>query len=438
VFLVARSRNDILFKFLGDTKSLDRASRKARGDFKETEKSAGGVSSAVGGISKAFIAMGGAYAASRALDWVGDATQMAAKAEQVAGSFDKVFGPAADGLRDSLEDMRQSVGLNTLEFESLLQQNGNLLTGFGLTSDATAEMSTELFTAAADLAAFKGDTGLTAEALHALNRALVGEFDPLEQFIGGVKASTISAKALELGLAETTAELTEQDKALALLEIVTGDAQLATGAFADTQGTLQDQTNRATVALEDAKLELGEALAPAMLTATQNTVKLYQSLAVMTDDAENAATKARALGDAWDATAGQFGFVTDDFMYEINRWTDAIGGVEHSIARLKEVVSDFIGSGFRNPFRDWKLPSISMPHIPGFATGGTVPGPVGQPSLAVVHGGEQVLTPGQQRQGRASSNGGVVINVNGALDPVAVAQQITDMLELYGMTDGLR
>jgi len=393
VFLVARSRNDILFKFLGDTKSLDRASRKARGDFKETEKSAGGVSSAVGGISKAFIAMGGAYAASRALDWVGDATQMAAKAEQVAGSFDKVFGPAADGLRDSLEDMRQSVGLNTLEFESLLQQNGNLLTGFGLTSDATAEMSTELFTAAADLAAFKGDTGLTAEALHALNRALVGEFDPLEQFIGGVKASTISAKALELGLAET---------------------------------------------LEDAKLDLGEALAPAMLTATQNTVKLYQSLAVMTDDAENAATKARALGDAWDATAGQFGFVTDDFMYEINRWTDAIGGVEHSIARLKEVVSDFIGSGFRNPFRDWKLPSISMPHIPGFATGGTVPGPVGQPSLAVVHGGEQVLTPGQQRQGRASSNGGVVINVNGALDPVAVAQQITDMLELYGMTDGLR
>lgn len=38
--------------------------------------------------------------------------------------------------------------------------------------------------------------------------------------------------------------------------------------------------------------------------------------------------------------------------------------------------------------------------LPNFDSGGTVPGPRGAPTLAVVHGGEQVLTPGQQ-----SSNG---------------------------------
>jgi len=37
--------------------------------------------------------------------------------------------------------------------------------------------------------------------------------------------------------------------------------------------------------------------------------------------------------------------------------------------------------------------------IPGFATGGVVPGPVGAAQLAVVHGGERVLTPGQQASG---------------------------------------
>lgn len=40
-----------------------------------------------------------------------------------------------------------------------------------------------------------------------------------------------------------------------------------------------------------------------------------------------------------------------------------------------------------------------------FATGGMVPGPTGAPMLAMVHGGERVLTPAQQR-------GGQVVNVN--------------------------
>jgi TP901 family phage tail tape measure protein len=37
--------------------------------------------------------------------------------------------------------------------------------------------------------------------------------------------------------------------------------------------------------------------------------------------------------------------------------------------------------------------------VMGFASGGVVPGPLGRPTLAVVHGGEQVLTPGQNRGG---------------------------------------
>ncbi len=37
--------------------------------------------------------------------------------------------------------------------------------------------------------------------------------------------------------------------------------------------------------------------------------------------------------------------------------------------------------------------------IPGFAEGGVVPGPVGQPQLAVVHGGEEIRTPEQQGGG---------------------------------------
>jgi hypothetical protein len=47
-------------------------------------------------------------------------------------------------------------------------------------------------------------------------------------------------------------------------------------------------------------------------------------------------------------------------------------------------------------------------HAVGFQHGGMVGGPLGAPRLAVVHGGEMVLTPGQQRTG---GGGNTVINV---------------------------
>jgi hypothetical protein len=71
--------------------------------------------------------------------------------------------------------------------------------------------------------------------------------------------------------------------------------------------------------------------------------------------------------------------------------------------------------------------------LEGYATGTQrVPGPTGRARLAVVHGGEQITSPGQQGGG-----GGVVVNFNGVVgDPVAVAQQIKDLIELADRTGG--
>jgi hypothetical protein len=49
--------------------------------------------------------------------------------------------------------------------------------------------------------------------------------------------------------------------------------------------------------------------------------------------------------------------------------------------------------------------SSGKPGLPGYDGGGVVPGPVGRPQVAVVHGGEEVLTPEQRRERRRSSSG---------------------------------
>jgi hypothetical protein len=75
----------------------------------------------------------------------------------------------------------------------------------------------------------------------------------------------------------------------------------------------------------------------------------------------------------------------------------------------------------------------------GFAQGGVVPGQPGQPQLAVVHGGERVLTAAQQRESGGGAGGGQVINVTvnaGLANPYETATAIVDLLRVYQRTQG--
>ena len=72
---------------------------------------------------------------------------------------------------------------------------------------------TDIVTLTAELAAMKGiDPGGVIEAI---GGAMRGEFDTLQTFGINLNAAAVKAKGLKMGLAETTAELTAQDKLMA-------------------------------------------------------------------------------------------------------------------------------------------------------------------------------------------------------------------------------
>src|SRR6185369_15319016 len=56
----------------------------------------------------------------------------------------------------------------------------------------------------------------------------------------------------------------------------------------------------------------------------------------------------------------------------------------------------------------------ALANLLGFASGGTVPGPVGKPRLAVVHGGERVLTPGEAASSDSGGSSTLQIEVGGS------------------------
>lgn len=69
--------------------------------------------------------------------------------------------------------------------------------------------------------------------------------------------------------------------------------------------------------------------------------------------------------------------------------------------------------------------------IPGFQTGGIVPGPIGSPQLAMVHGGEEVKPVGTSTSG-GGTGGGVTINVQVGLYAGAETEKRAIARQLYG------
>lgn len=93
---------------------------------------------------------------------------------------------------------------------------------------------------------------------------------------------------------------------------------------------------------------------------------------------------------------------------------------------LSKLIPDLPGAG---------VISSVINAIPGFATGGVVPGPFGAPMLAMVHGGETIIPAG------ASGGGGgtTVVNFNvysESLDPTAVGSLVIDAIKEYERRNG--
>jgi phage-related protein len=118
--------------------------------------------------------------------------------------------------------------------------------------------------------------------------------------------------------------------------------------------------------------------------------------------------------------SGTFDGIKDAFRsainWVINKWNDlsfSIPGVDTHIPGVGTI------GGF----------TLGTPNIPTFHGGGTMPGAPGTEGLALLQAGERVTPAGR-------SGGGVTIIVNGALDPIAVAQQIQQLLRKLKNTNG--
>lgn len=426
-------------KLVGESKRATRATKSVGSSSKKTK----GQFDAMGGSMVRFFA-GTAVAAGMAT-WVNAGIDMADTADLIRVSWDKTFGGAGDELIGNLTEQRKALGLAEFEMQKLLGTTGQLAQQQGMTKAESAEFAEQLFIMAGDVAAFTGELDNAPAVLGAFQAAIRGEFDPLEQF--GIKLSqaAINNRALADTGKESVAELTDQEKQTALLALITEALADETGALSEAIESGNTVTNEMTAEMKDAQEQVGQLGQEVKFTLSKAVLGLISGL--------------RSLGQFLGRTAAEFmnwsqqatgavGAVTRFLSDFLNMLLGVGNGAANMAARFRGAFASILSpiararsaiSGLSSRVNG-VLSRIRSIRIPGFATGGIVPGRTGQPSLAVVHGGERVQTPQQQRMGGGGGGGGgQVFNITvnaGLASPNETAVAVVDLLRLYQRTQG--
>ena len=207
------------------------------------------------------------------------AVQNATKLSESVNAVNKVFGDAADKVLAFGEISAQVTGLSQADFQQLSIGAGGLLQNFGFSAEEAADQAIRLTTRAADLASVFNTE--VPDALEAIGAGLRGETEPLRRFNVNLSDAAIRAKAVELGLADTTAEVDQHGKATAALELIYEQTASAQGDFIQTSNDLANAQRRAAAEAENASARFGAALQGPLATVQDFGAKTLNSLSAL-------------------------------------------------------------------------------------------------------------------------------------------------------------
>ncbi len=224
-----------------------------------TTATVSGIGARVRGLSATTQAAVGAAAAGIGAI-ANDAIRAASDLGESMNAVNVVFGDAADQIFRFGEAAASQVGMARSDINQMAAQTGALLLNFGLSASEAADETINLTKRAADMASvFNTDV---TQAMVAIQAALRGETEPIRRFAVTLDDASVRAKAVEMGLAATTSEVTRQEKALASLRIIYEQTDRVAGDFVNTQDELANQQRIAAAEAENLKAELGAMFLP--------------------------------------------------------------------------------------------------------------------------------------------------------------------------------
>lgn len=242
----------------GDSKSLQQA-------LDKSTKSTSKLSSSFTTMAKRTALVGGAAGLGLLAVGTKKAITAASDLNESINAVNVVFGKAAKQVLKFSEGAAKKAGLSMREFNESVVPIGAALQNYGFSAKQAATTSINLTKRAADMASvFNTDVGT---ALTAIQAALRGESDPIEQFGVGLTEAALKAEALKRHMKLTNGELTASQKTQLRLALIMQQTNKFAGDFANTSGSLANQQKILKAQLEDVAAKIGMKLTPAVQAA---------------------------------------------------------------------------------------------------------------------------------------------------------------------------
>lgn len=200
------------------------------------------------GVTAPLVLAGGAM-----VNWASDL-------DESINKVNVLFDGAAGTVLDFSETTATGLGMSqqaSLDFSAAF---AGMLKPVAANSDELANMSTEMTQLVGDFASFNNLA--PEEAFTVLSSAMAGETEAIRKYGVDVSAAAVEQKAMEMGLAATSGELTEQDKLLARYALIMEQTTDAQGDFARTQDSTSNKMKTFRARVQDLGASFGKLLLP--------------------------------------------------------------------------------------------------------------------------------------------------------------------------------
>jgi hypothetical protein len=232
---------------------------KAKAAFADVEKRAGSLQNQMGNVAKAI---GGAFATQKIIGFAKSAINATSDLAESANAVQVTFGKASKGIFEFGENAAQAVGMSKTEFNAFAVQFAGFTKQLAGANGDVVQVTTELTTRIADFASVMNlDIPRAAQIFQS---SLAGSTEPIRAFGIDLSAAAVAAYAVENGIAESAATMTEAEKVTARYGLLMESTAQTAGDFANTSDSLANSQRILKANFENVRAEMGEALVPVM------------------------------------------------------------------------------------------------------------------------------------------------------------------------------
>lgn len=193
---------------------------------------------------------------------MGFAVKQASDAQETVSKFEAVFKEQSDAAKEFVAKTAAELKRSKYDLMGYMATVQNTFVPLGFARDAAAEMSKQVTILAEDLASFN-NLG-TTEVLESLQSALVGNHETVRKFGVIITQATLEQELFRMGVKKGIKDATEQQKALARLNLIIAGTADAQGDAARTSGSFENQMKGLKASVRDLNVEMGSALIPSL------------------------------------------------------------------------------------------------------------------------------------------------------------------------------